>query len=76
MRSATSKAARWTAACPSPPAPGAQLEQGSRVGNFVEVKNATGAGAKANHLTYLGDADVGAAPISAQARSPATMTAI
>jgi bifunctional UDP-N-acetylglucosamine pyrophosphorylase/glucosamine-1-phosphate N-acetyltransferase len=41
--------------------PGAQLEQGSRVGNFVEVKNARlGAGAKANHLTYLGDADVGA----------------
>lgn len=40
--------------------PGAQLEQGSRVGNFVEVKNARlGAGAKANHLTYLGDADVG-----------------
>ncbi|NKJ43561.1 bifunctional UDP-N-acetylglucosamine diphosphorylase/glucosamine-1-phosphate N-acetyltransferase GlmU [Novosphingobium sp. SG720] len=41
--------------------PGAALEQGSRVGNFVEVKNARlGAGAKANHLTYLGDADVGA----------------
>ena len=41
--------------------PGAVLEQGSRVGNFVEVKNARlGAGAKANHLTYLGDADVGA----------------
>ncbi|MCW1985541.1 UNVERIFIED_ORG: bifunctional UDP-N-acetylglucosamine pyrophosphorylase/glucosamine-1-phosphate N-acetyltransferase [Sphingomonas sp. R1F5B] len=41
--------------------PGATLEQNSRVGNFVEVKNARlGAGAKANHLTYLGDADVGA----------------
>jgi len=41
--------------------PGARLETGSRVGNFVEVKNARlGAGAKANHLTYLGDADVGA----------------
>lgn len=41
--------------------PGAVLEQGSRVGNFVEVKNTRlGAGAKANHLTYLGDADVGA----------------
>ncbi|MET3472796.1 bifunctional UDP-N-acetylglucosamine pyrophosphorylase/glucosamine-1-phosphate N-acetyltransferase [Novosphingobium sp. 1529] len=41
--------------------PGAALEQNSRVGNFVEVKNARlGAGAKANHLTYLGDADVGA----------------
>ena len=42
--------------------PGAVLGQGARVGNFVEVKNATlGAGAKANHLTYLGDARVGAA---------------
>ena len=41
--------------------PGAVLEQGSRVGNFVEVKNAVlGPGAKANHLTYLGDATVGA----------------
>jgi bifunctional UDP-N-acetylglucosamine pyrophosphorylase/glucosamine-1-phosphate N-acetyltransferase len=41
--------------------PGAELGQGSRVGNFVEVKNSRlGAGAKANHLTYLGDADVGA----------------
>ena len=41
--------------------PGAALEEGARVGNFVEVKNATlGAGAKANHLTYLGDATVGA----------------
>lgn len=41
--------------------PGARLDTGSRVGNFVEVKNARlGAGAKANHLTYLGDADVGA----------------
>jgi bifunctional UDP-N-acetylglucosamine pyrophosphorylase/glucosamine-1-phosphate N-acetyltransferase len=41
--------------------PGTELGQGSRVGNFVEVKNARlGEGAKANHLTYLGDADVGA----------------
>jgi len=41
--------------------PGAVLEEKARVGNFVEVKNATlHAGAKANHLTYLGDADVGA----------------
>jgi len=41
--------------------PGADLAQGSRVGNFVEVKNARlGEGAKANHLSYLGDADVGA----------------
>jgi bifunctional UDP-N-acetylglucosamine pyrophosphorylase/glucosamine-1-phosphate N-acetyltransferase len=39
----------------------AVLEAGSHVGNFVEMKNATlGEGAKANHLTYLGDASVGA----------------
>jgi bifunctional UDP-N-acetylglucosamine pyrophosphorylase/glucosamine-1-phosphate N-acetyltransferase len=41
--------------------PGAVLEEGAKVGNFVEVKNAVlGPGAKANHLTYLGDATVGA----------------
>jgi bifunctional UDP-N-acetylglucosamine pyrophosphorylase/glucosamine-1-phosphate N-acetyltransferase len=41
--------------------PGAVLESGAKVGNFVEVKNAVlGEGAKANHLTYLGDATVGA----------------
>jgi bifunctional UDP-N-acetylglucosamine pyrophosphorylase/glucosamine-1-phosphate N-acetyltransferase len=41
--------------------PGAVLEKGAKVGNFVEMKNATlGEGAKANHLTYLGDATVGA----------------
>lgn len=41
--------------------PGAQIGDGAHVGNFVEVKNAVlGAGAKANHLTYLGDADIGA----------------
>ncbi|MCB1009170.1 MAG: bifunctional UDP-N-acetylglucosamine diphosphorylase/glucosamine-1-phosphate N-acetyltransferase GlmU [Acidobacteria bacterium] len=40
--------------------PGAVLDDGARVGNFVEVKNARlGAGAKANHLAYLGDAHVG-----------------
>ena len=40
--------------------PGAVLEEKSKVGNFVEVKKARlGKGAKANHLTYLGDADVG-----------------
>ena len=33
----------------------------AKVGNFVEMKKAVlGAGAKANHLTYLGDAEVGA----------------
>ncbi len=41
--------------------PGARLEEKAKIGNFVEVKNATlRKGAKANHLTYLGDADVGA----------------
>ncbi len=41
--------------------PGAVLEKDSKVGNFVEIKNATlGEGAKASHLTYLGDATVGA----------------
>ena len=41
--------------------PGTVLEPGSFVGNFVEVKNAVlGEGAKASHLTYLGDATVGA----------------
>ena len=41
--------------------PGAVLDARARVGNFVEVKKARlGEGAKANHLTYLGDADVGA----------------
>jgi bifunctional UDP-N-acetylglucosamine pyrophosphorylase/glucosamine-1-phosphate N-acetyltransferase len=41
--------------------PGAMLKAGSKVGNFVEMKNAVlGEGAKANHLTYLGDATVGA----------------
>ena len=40
--------------------PGAQLEANVHIGNFVEVKNvAVGAGAKANHLAYLGDGDVG-----------------
>ncbi len=41
--------------------PGAVLEEGAKVGNFVEMKQATlGPGAKANHLTYLGNAIVGA----------------
>ena len=42
--------------------PGAELAEGSRVGNFVEIKNAEiAAGAKVNHLTYIGDAFVGEA---------------
>jgi bifunctional UDP-N-acetylglucosamine pyrophosphorylase/glucosamine-1-phosphate N-acetyltransferase len=41
--------------------PGAVLERDARVGNFVEMKKARlGEGAKAGHLTYLGDAEVGA----------------
>lgn len=40
--------------------PGAVLGEQVHIGNFVEVKNSTlSAGAKANHLAYLGDADVG-----------------
>ena len=40
--------------------PGAELAEDVRVGNFVEVKNSyLGEGVKANHLTYLGDAEVG-----------------
>ena len=42
--------------------PGSVIGAHAHVGNFVEVKNTNlGEGAKANHLTYLGDADVGAA---------------
>ncbi len=41
--------------------PGADIGPAAHVGNFVEVKNvALGAGAKANHLSYLGDGTVGA----------------
>jgi bifunctional UDP-N-acetylglucosamine pyrophosphorylase/glucosamine-1-phosphate N-acetyltransferase len=41
--------------------PGAVMHEGSRVGNFVEMKKSVlGPGAKASHLTYLGDAEVGA----------------
>jgi len=41
--------------------PGTVLADGAHVGNFVETKNATlGVGSKANHLTYLGDALIGA----------------
>ena len=39
---------------------GSTIEDGAKVGNFVETKKTTlGKGAKANHFTYLGDADVG-----------------
>lgn len=41
--------------------PGAELSENTRVGNFVEIKNARiSEGAKVNHLSYIGDADVGA----------------
>jgi bifunctional UDP-N-acetylglucosamine pyrophosphorylase/glucosamine-1-phosphate N-acetyltransferase len=41
--------------------PGAVMQKNAKVGNFVEMKKAVlGEGAKANHLTYLGDAQVGA----------------
>jgi bifunctional UDP-N-acetylglucosamine pyrophosphorylase/glucosamine-1-phosphate N-acetyltransferase len=41
--------------------PGTKLGEGVHIGNFVEVKEATvEAGAKANHLSYIGDAFVGA----------------
>jgi len=40
--------------------PNAKLLDEARIGNFVEVKNTTlGKGSKANHLTYLGDAEIG-----------------
>jgi len=40
--------------------PGARLEDGVHIGNYVEVKNSTlGPGSKANHLSYVGDATIG-----------------
>jgi bifunctional UDP-N-acetylglucosamine pyrophosphorylase/glucosamine-1-phosphate N-acetyltransferase len=41
--------------------PGSEIGEGARIGNFVETKQAKlGKGAKANHLAYLGDAEIGA----------------
>src|SRR5262249_27849024 len=41
--------------------PGAELDEKAKVGNFCEVKKAkVGAGAKVNHLSYIGDAVIGA----------------
>lgn len=41
--------------------PGAMLSNDVHIGNFVEVKNTTiGLGSKANHFSYLGDAEIGA----------------
>ncbi|MGB8734926.1 MAG: bifunctional UDP-N-acetylglucosamine diphosphorylase/glucosamine-1-phosphate N-acetyltransferase GlmU [Rhodomicrobium sp.] len=40
--------------------PGARIGKGAHIGNFVEIKNSeVKAGAKANHLSYIGDAEVG-----------------
>ena len=40
--------------------PDARLSRDAHIGNFVEVKNATiGEGSKANHLTYIGDSEIG-----------------
>ncbi len=42
--------------------PGAQIGAKAKVGNFVEIKKTTlGEGAKVNHLSYIGDASIGAA---------------
>jgi bifunctional UDP-N-acetylglucosamine pyrophosphorylase/glucosamine-1-phosphate N-acetyltransferase len=41
--------------------PGSVLGRGVRIGNFVEIKNSVlGDGVRADHLSYIGDADVGA----------------
>ncbi|MGA7884502.1 MAG: DapH/DapD/GlmU-related protein, partial [Acidobacteriaceae bacterium] len=41
--------------------PGCHIGEGAHIGNFVETKKTrVGKGSKANHLTYLGDAEVGA----------------
>jgi bifunctional UDP-N-acetylglucosamine pyrophosphorylase/glucosamine-1-phosphate N-acetyltransferase len=41
--------------------PGTMLDTNARIGNFVETKNAVfGRGSKANHLAYIGDAEIGA----------------
>jgi bifunctional UDP-N-acetylglucosamine pyrophosphorylase/glucosamine-1-phosphate N-acetyltransferase len=40
--------------------PGAELAEGVRIGNFVEVKKSRiGAGSKVNHLSYVGDTEIG-----------------
>jgi bifunctional UDP-N-acetylglucosamine pyrophosphorylase/glucosamine-1-phosphate N-acetyltransferase len=55
---------RTTGACEIGPfarlRPGTELSAGSRIGNFVEVKNSRfGGNSKANHLSYVGDTEVG-----------------
>ena len=40
--------------------PGTTLDEGVKIGNFVEIKSSQiGAGSKANHLAYIGDAEIG-----------------
>ena len=40
--------------------PGALLKSGSKIGNFVEIKKSTlGMNSKVNHLTYIGDSEIG-----------------
>ena len=42
--------------------PGTRLDSGARVGNFVEIKNShIGSGSKVNHLSYIGDTEMGEA---------------
>ena len=41
--------------------PGAEIATGAHIGNFVEVKKSrVGAGSKVNHLSYIGDTEMGA----------------
>jgi len=57
--------------------PGAKLAAEVHIGNFVEVKNSSiGLGSKANHFTYLGDAEVGSGSNIGAGTLPATMTAL
>src|SRR5690606_24805281 len=65
------------------PRPGAQLANQLHIGNLVEVKNTTiGLGSKANHFTYLGDAElrsgsnIGAATITRNSDAAHTLTPI
>lgn len=40
--------------------PNSKISEGCKIGNFVEIKNATiGSGSKVSHLAYVGDADIG-----------------
>ena len=54
--------------------PGAELSEDVRIGNFVEVKNALIGEGFSNHLSYVGDAEIGTDQTLGRGRSPATMT--